>query len=181
MAGNAKQTCVVIPPIRSFCRPVRLTASRTRGSSHALTTLRSMFSTPGSASVSSGRVGPHIHGRCGGEHDRDAEDARGAGERDDIVAHLVRREISNARNEPGLVVDKQEYCALRRKALVDAAPAALGLVSRLTLAHSVLLLQKESLLLLPCFLDRRPSSAPDALCNPAATLHCAHHVGPDSA
>src|SRR5713101_2179332 len=143
MAGNAKQTCVVIPPIRSFCRPVRATASRTRGSSQALTTLRSMFSTPGSASVSSGRVGPHIHGRCGGEHDRDAEDARGAGKRDDIVAHLVRREISNARNEPGLVVDKQEYGALRREALVGPAPAALGLVYRRSIAHSVLLLRNR--------------------------------------
>jgi hypothetical protein len=51
---------------------------------------------------------------------------RGAGERDGIVAHLVRREISNARNEPGLVVDKQEYGALRRKALVGSAPAVSG-------------------------------------------------------
>ena len=48
---------------------------------------------------------PH-HGLSRGEHDRDVEDARGAG--DDIVAHLVRLEISNARNEPGLVVDEQE-------------------------------------------------------------------------
>src|SRR5438093_414304 len=82
---------------------------------------------------------PH-HGRSRGEHDRDTEDARGAGERDDIVAHLVRREIANARNEPGLVVDKQEDGALRREALVGAAPAALGLVYRLRIAHSVLLL-----------------------------------------
>src|SRR3989442_10578510 len=143
MGGNPWQTSCGIPPIRSFCRPVRATASRTRGSSHALTTLRSMFSTPGSASVSSGRVGPHIHGRSGGEHDRDAEDARGAGERDDIVAHLVRREISNARNEPGLVVDKQEYCALRREALVGAGPAARRLLYRLGISHSVLLLLRN--------------------------------------
>src|SRR5437016_9200789 len=135
MAGNAKQTCVVIPPIRSFRRPVRVTASRTRGSSHALTTLRSMFSTPGSASLSSGRVGPH-HWRSRCEHDRDAEDARGAGERDDIVAHLVRREISNARDEPGLMVDKQEYGRLRREALVGASPPALGLVYRLGITHT---------------------------------------------
>jgi len=38
---------------------------------------------------------PH-HGRRRGEHDRDAEDARGAGERDDIVAHLIRLDISDA-------------------------------------------------------------------------------------
>ena len=42
------------------------------------------------------------------------------------MAHLVRREIANARNEPGLVVDQQEDGALRRQALVGAAPAALG-------------------------------------------------------
>jgi len=60
---------------------------------------------------------PH-HWRSRGEHDRDAEDARGAGERDCIVAHLVRREISNARDEPGLMVDKQEYGRLRREALI---------------------------------------------------------------
>jgi hypothetical protein len=91
------------------------------------------------------------------------EDARGAGERDDIVAHLVRREIANARNEPGLVVDKQEDGALRREALVGAAPAALGLVYRLSIAHSVLLLQKS---LLACMrlkphnarVERRPTS-----------------------
>src|SRR2546429_1774061 len=41
----------------------------------------------------------------------------------DLVTHLVRCEISNARNEPGLVVDKQEYGALRRKGLVGAAAA----------------------------------------------------------
>jgi len=86
---------------------------------------------------------PH-HGLSRGEHDRDVEDARGAGERDDIVAHLVRLEISNARNEPGLVVDEQEYGALRRQALVGAAPGALGLVCRFAVAHAhnVLLLQK---------------------------------------
>ena len=42
--------------------PVRLTASRTRGSAHALATLGSMLSIQGSASVSPGRVGPHIMG-----------------------------------------------------------------------------------------------------------------------
>src|SRR3989441_12392150 len=78
---------------------------------------------------------PH-HGRSRGEHDRDAENARGAGERDDIVAHLVRREISNARNEPRLVVDKQEYGTLRREALVGASPPALGLVYRLGITHT---------------------------------------------
>src|SRR5438034_464219 len=135
MAGNAKQTCVVIPPIRSFRRPVRVTASRTRGSSHALTTLRSMFSTPGSASLSSGRVGPHIIGAVD-VSTTGTQDARGAGERDDIVAHLVRREISNARDEPGLMVDKQEYGRLRREALVGASPPALGLVYRLGITHT---------------------------------------------
>src|SRR6266446_5709251 len=53
--------------------------------------------------------------------------------------------LSNARTEPGLVVDEQEYGALRRQALVGAAPGALGLVSRFTVAHAhnVLLLQKR--------------------------------------
>jgi hypothetical protein len=106
MAGNAKQTCVVIPPIRSFRRPVRardgIADSRlvpcvdnaSLDVLHPWQCLRELRQSRAPQ-----------HGRSRGEYDRDAEDARGAGERDDIVAHLVRREISNARNKPGLVVN----------------------------------------------------------------------------
>ncbi len=93
---------------------------------------------------------------------------RGAGERDDIVAHLVRLERLNARNEPGLVVDEQEYGALRRQALVGAAPGALGLVSRFAVAHAhnVLLLQKR----VSC--RAQPSAAECLKCVlPQATRH----------
>jgi hypothetical protein len=56
--------------------------------------------------TSSGRVGPHIIGAVEIRHDRDAEDPRDTGICDDIVTHLIRLEISNAWNEPRLVVDK---------------------------------------------------------------------------
>src|SRR5438445_5081540 len=98
-----------------------------------------MFSTPGKASVSSGSVGPHIMGAVevsttGTPRTRAAR----------ANATTLWRTSSGARSrmpdEPGLVVDKQEYSALRHEALVGAAPAALGLVFRLRIAHSVLLL-----------------------------------------
>ena len=48
-----------MPVTISFLRPVPLTASTTRRSSQALTVVRSMRFTPGSASASSGISGPH--------------------------------------------------------------------------------------------------------------------------
>ncbi len=60
IAGKARQTSVEMPVTISFLRPVALTAATTRGSSHALTVVRSMIFTPGSAATSSGIIGPHM-------------------------------------------------------------------------------------------------------------------------
>jgi hypothetical protein len=64
-----------------------------------------MFSTPGSASVSSGRVGPHIIGAVEvsttGRPKTPATRANAT-----TLAYLIRFEISNARDESGLMVDK---------------------------------------------------------------------------
>src|SRR5260370_26103606 len=60
MAGKAAQTSSEMPAKISFLRPVASMARATRWSSKALTDERSMISTPGSASTSSGNVGPHM-------------------------------------------------------------------------------------------------------------------------
>jgi hypothetical protein len=64
MAGKAAQTSSEIPAKISFLRPVAAMARATRSSSKALTDERSMISTPGSASTSSGKVGPHMLSRA---------------------------------------------------------------------------------------------------------------------
>src|SRR2546428_118164 len=94
-----------------------------------------MLSTPGSASVSSGRVGPHIIGAVD-VSTTGTPRTRAARANATTLWRTVRREISDARDEPGLMVDKQEYGRLRREALVGASPAALGLVYRLGITHT---------------------------------------------
>ena len=98
--------------------------------------------TPGSGSLSSGRVAPHIMGSV--EVSTTGTWRTRAARATTLWRTSSGFEISNARNEPGLVVDEQEYGALRRQALVGAAPGALGLVCRFAVAHAhnVLLLQK---------------------------------------
>jgi len=64
IAGKAAQTSREMPAKISFLRPVAATARATRSSSKALTDERSMISTPGSASTSSGNVGPHMLSRA---------------------------------------------------------------------------------------------------------------------
>src|SRR5713101_5860392 len=64
MAGNAAQTSREMPAKISFLRPVTVMAWATLGSSNALTDDRSMIGTPGSASTSSGKVGPHMLSRA---------------------------------------------------------------------------------------------------------------------
>jgi hypothetical protein len=53
-----------MPAKISFVRPVALIAWATSGSSKALTEERSMIGTLGSASTSSGNVGPHMLSRA---------------------------------------------------------------------------------------------------------------------
>src|SRR3989442_5978359 len=53
-----------MPAKISFLRPVASIARATRASSNALTEERSMIGTPGSASTSSGNVGPHMLSRA---------------------------------------------------------------------------------------------------------------------
>ena len=53
-----------MPAKVSFLRPVALMVWATLGSSNALTDERSMIGTPGSASTSSGKVGPHMLSRA---------------------------------------------------------------------------------------------------------------------
>src|SRR5215831_8378145 len=60
MAGNAAQTSREMPAKISFRRPVVAMAWAT----YALTDERSMIGTPGSASTSSGKVGPHMLSRA---------------------------------------------------------------------------------------------------------------------
>ena len=64
IAGNAAQTSSDSPAKISFLRSVRSMAFATVGSSNALTVERSMIFTPGSASTSSGNVGPHMLSRA---------------------------------------------------------------------------------------------------------------------
>src|ERR1700733_551050 len=64
MAGKAAQTSSEMPAKISLLRPVASIARATRGSSKALTEERSMISIPGSASTSSGNVGPHMLSRA---------------------------------------------------------------------------------------------------------------------
>src|SRR6266851_1159017 len=64
IAGNAAQTSSDIPAKISFWRSVRSMAFETVGSSNAFTVERSMIFTPGSASTSSGNVGPHMLSRA---------------------------------------------------------------------------------------------------------------------
>src|SRR5712664_366751 len=60
IAGNAAQTSREMPAKISFLRPFASIARTTRTSSNAFPEERAMISTPGSASTSSGNVGPHI-------------------------------------------------------------------------------------------------------------------------
>src|SRR6476659_9000597 len=64
MAGNAAQTSSEMPAKISFLRPVAVMAWATLASSKAFTDERSMIGTPGSASTSSGKVGPHMLSRA---------------------------------------------------------------------------------------------------------------------
>jgi hypothetical protein len=64
MAGKAAQTSREMPAKISLLRPVAAIAWATLGSSNALTDERSMIGTPGSASTSSGKVGPHMLSRA---------------------------------------------------------------------------------------------------------------------
>src|SRR5207244_12922434 len=64
MAGKAAQTSSEMPAKISFLRPAAAMALATRSSSKALTDERSMISTPGRASTSSGNVGPHMLSRA---------------------------------------------------------------------------------------------------------------------
>src|SRR5258708_3579489 len=64
MAGKAAQTSSEMPAKISFLRPVASMARAMRASSKALTDERSMISMPGSASTSSGNVGPHMLSRA---------------------------------------------------------------------------------------------------------------------
>jgi hypothetical protein len=64
MAGKAAQTSREMPAKISLVRPVSVIARATSGSSKALTEERSMIGVPGSASTSSGNVGPHMLSRA---------------------------------------------------------------------------------------------------------------------
>jgi hypothetical protein len=64
IAGNAAQTSREMPAKISFLRPVASIALAALGSSNALTDERSMIWTLGSASTSSGKVGPHVLSRA---------------------------------------------------------------------------------------------------------------------
>src|SRR5882724_6354720 len=64
MAGKSGADSREMPAKISFLRPVDSMARATRASSNALTDERSMISMPGSASTSSGNVGPHMLSRA---------------------------------------------------------------------------------------------------------------------
>ena len=56
-AGKARQTSVHSPAMMILRRPVASMAARNSGSSHALTPVRSIWSTPGSSFMIWGTVG----------------------------------------------------------------------------------------------------------------------------
>src|ERR1041384_6586796 len=121
MAGNAAQTSREMPAKISFLRPVPVMASATLGSSNAFTDKRSMIGTPGSASTSSGRVGPHMLSRGRGDDNRQVQRPRCLGQRDHVVLQLSRRIIPNASHEADLVVDKDERGVFGSERVVTAA------------------------------------------------------------
>src|SRR5438093_2334424 len=120
MAGKAAQTSSEMPAKISFLRPVASIARATRASSKALTVDRSMICIPGSASTSSGNVGPpHAAARRGGDDDRELQQLGGFGEANDVVLQLASGDVANARHEADLVVDEDERCVLGRQRLIS--------------------------------------------------------------
>src|SRR5229473_5154985 len=108
IAGKAAQTSSEMPAKISFLRPVASIARATRASSNALTDERSMISMPGSASTSSGNVGPHMLSRRRGNDDRQLQRLRRFGQGHYIVFQLARRIVADARHEAYLMIDEDE-------------------------------------------------------------------------
>src|SRR3984893_16800386 len=119
MAGNAAQTSREMPAKISFLRPVAVMAWATLGSSNAFTDERSMIGTPGSASTSSGKVGPHMpRGRC--DDDRQFQCLSRFGKANHVVLQFSCRIIANPRHQAHLVVDEDERGLFGRELLVGA-------------------------------------------------------------
>ncbi len=82
-------------------------------SSNAFTDERSMISIPCSASMSSGKVGPHMLSRAVVvDDDRHVQRPRGLGQRDDVVLQLAERNVAHAGHQADLVIgeDPRRRC-----------------------------------------------------------------------
>ena len=106
MAGNAAQTSREMPAKISFLRPVVAMAWATLGSSNALTDERSMIEKPGSASTSSGKVGPHMLSRAVVVTMIGNFRALAALASATFVLQLARRIVANPGHQADLVVDE---------------------------------------------------------------------------
>src|SRR5436190_8547504 len=105
MAGKAAQTSSEMPAKISFLRPVASMARATRASSNALTDERSMISMPGSASTSSGNVGPHMLSRRRGDDDRQLQRLGSFGQGHHVVFQLAGRIVTDPRHETDLMIE----------------------------------------------------------------------------
>src|ERR1700720_1735218 len=121
MAGKAAQTSRDIPAKISFLRPDPMMARATRSSSKALTDERSMISTPGSASTSSGeRWSPHSVARRRGKDDRQLQCLGSFGQGQHVVFQLTGRIITDAGHEADLMINENERRIFGGEGLVGA-------------------------------------------------------------
>ena len=91
----------------SFLRPVASTALANRASSNALTVVRLMIEIPGNASVNSGMIGPHISGEVAVTIIGTPNTLSGFCQRDDVMFQLRYRDVSDASEQPNLMVNEK--------------------------------------------------------------------------
>src|SRR5713226_5514872 len=119
IAGKAAQTSSEMPAKISFLRPVASIARATRASSNALTDERSMISMPGSASTSSGNVGPHMLSRAVVVYNnRQFQCFCSSGQGHDVMFQLAGRIVTDARHEADLMIDEDERRVLGSQGFV---------------------------------------------------------------
>src|SRR5216684_1003179 len=115
MAGKGRQTSVETPAMMSFLRPAASTALANRGSSNALTVVRLMIEILGKASLSSGMIGPHISGEVAVTIIGTPKNLDRFRQRDDVMLQLRYWNVSDAREEPDLMVDEEQSGIVRRE------------------------------------------------------------------
>jgi hypothetical protein len=120
MAGNAAQTSREMPAKINFLRAVAVMAWATLASSNAFTDERLMIGTPGSASTSSGKVGPHMLSRAVVVTTIGNFSALAALAKPTTLLQLSCRIIAYPCHQAHLVVDEDERGVFRRERLVGA-------------------------------------------------------------